>query len=515
MSAPLVELRDVFCVHRTDDGDAAALQGTTFAVQESEIVCVLGPSGAGKSTMLRVIAGLETPSAGVVNVTGQDIGRLSDRMRARLRHTQIGFLGQHPESVLPPDLRIAHAVPLPLALRGASRDEQRTRAVTLLQAAGLGDRLDALPAELSGGERQRVALCAALAHRPKLLLADEPTGELDAAAADAVRRLIAELARADGATVIVVSHDPDTAEIADRSVHIRDGRIVEDRRNGSHAFLVAPGGWLQLPPTMLAEAGIGERVRARVVEGGLIVTPAEGQPVTSASPSTTPLPVPLGRGRWDPASVELHGVTRSRGRGAARRQVLDELSMTVAQGRMTVVTGRSGTGKTTLLRLLGGLDVPDSGEVVIDGRRLEQCDAEERAALRRERIGYLPQQPSPVGFLSAHENVVLSLRLRGWDIDEAAERAAIVLAHVGLADRARQRVERLSAGEGQRVALARALASARGLVIVDEPTSRLDEGNAGAVAEMLAAAAAQDGQTVICATHDPEVIRHADEVVAL
>ena len=152
---------------------------------------------------------------------------------------------------------------------------------------------------------------------------------------------------------------------------------------------------------------------------------------------------------------------------------------------------------------------------MIDGRRLEQCDAEERAALRRERIGYLPQQPSPVGFLSAHENVVLSLRLRGWDIDEAAERAAIVLAHVGLADRARQRVERLSAGEGQRVALARALASARGLVIVDEPTSRLDEVNAGAVAEMLAAAAAEDGQTVICATHDPEVIRHADEVVAL
>ena len=515
MSAPLLELRDVFCVHRTDEGDAAALQGTTFAAQEREIVCVLGPSGAGKSTMLRVIAGLETPSAGVVNVIGQDIGRLSDRARARLRHTEIGFLGQHPESVLPPDLRIADAVGLPLALRGATPEAERTRARALLGAAGLEQRLDALPSELSGGERQRVALCAALAHRPKVLLADEPTGELDAAAADAVRGLIAELARADGATVIMVSHDPESATIADRAVHIRDGRIVEDHRNGSHAFLVAPGGWLQLPRTMLAQAGIGERVSARVVPGGLIVTPADGDPGAPTAPAPMRDRAPLGRGRWEAARVELRDVSRTRGRGAAKRSVLSDLTLAFAPGRMTVVTGRSGSGKTTLLRLLGGLDSPDDGQVLIDDRRLDQGDAEARAALRRERIGYLPQQPSPVGFLSAHENVVLSLRLRGWDADGAGERAAIVLAHVGLADRARQRVERLSAGEGQRVALARALASARGLLIVDEPTSRLDEANAGAVAEMLAAAAAEDGQTVVCATHDPEVIRHADATIAL
>ncbi len=510
----LLDLRDVFCVHRTDEGDAAALQGTTFAVQEKEIVCVLGPSGAGKSTMLRVIAGLETPSAGAVNVLGQDIGRLSDRARARLRHAHIGFLGQHPESVLPPDLRIAQAVGLPLALRGIASEQRQSRVTALLRAAGLADRADARPSELSGGERQRVALCVALAHRPRLLLADEPTGELDAAAADAVRGLIAELARADGATVVMVSHDPESASIADRSVHIRDGRIVEDSRNGSHAFLVAPGGWLQLPRKMLAQAGIGERVSARVVEGGVIVTPAEGEAI-SVAPSRLRLPTALVLGQWEPARVELRGVGRTRGRGAALRRVLDELSMTFAPGGMTVVTGRSGTGKTTLLRLLGGLDIPDEGQVLIDGRRLEVCDTEERAALRRQRIGYLPQQPSPVGFLSAQENVVLSLRLRGWETDEAGERAAIVLAHLGLADRARQRVARLSAGEGQRVALARALASARGLLIVDEPTSRLDEANAGAVAEILAAAAAEDGQTVICATHDPEVIRHAGEVVGL
>jgi putative ABC transport system ATP-binding protein len=120
-----------------------------------------------------------------------------------------------------------------------------------------------------------------------------------------------------------------------------------------------------------------------------------------------------------------------------------------------------------------------------------------------------------VGFLTAEENVVLVLRVRGWNESAAAERAAVALARVGLADRAGQRVSRLSAGEAQRVALARALASARGLLIVDEPTSRLDGVNAGAVADLLATAASEDGQTVVCATHDQDVIRRADDAVAM
>jgi putative ABC transport system ATP-binding protein len=209
--------------------------------------------------------------------------------------------------------------------------------------------------------------------------------------------------------------------------------------------------------------------------------------------------------------VEAQSLTRSYG----RRRVLDGLSARFTPGRLTVVTGRSGTGKTTLLRLLAGLDRPDTGRLLIDGDAIEREDDEQRAARRRERIGYLPQEPAPVGFLSAEENVVLALRLRGWQQHPAAARAIEVLARIGLADRARQRVARLSAGEAQRVALARALASARGLLIVDEPTSRLDETTAGVVAEMLAAVASAEGQTVVCATHDPQVIRHADEILAL
>ena len=511
MSEAVVELRDVFCVHRTNEGDAAALQGTNLELARGEVLCVLGPSGAGKSTLLRVIAGTQQPSAGVVRVLGRDISRMPARSRSRLRHELLGFLGQYTDTALSPDLRMREAVGLPLALRGAPGRERRARVDELLQAAALTGRADALPGELSGGERQRFALCAALAHRPALLLADEPTGELDDASADATRALIAELTRSSGTSVILVTHDPATAEIADRTLRIRDGRIVGDRRGGEDA-LVINGGWLRLPAELLTQAGIGRRARVQQAPGGVIVTRAAGDSVPPPPPAAEARPQPPAR--WAPAAVELRSVARTYGRGLTRRHVLSGLTHDFAPGLMTAVTGRSGAGKTTLLKLMAGLDRPSSGQVMLDGHPLGDRDGEQLASLRRERIGYLSQEPAPIGFLSAEENVVLALRMRGWDVD-AAERAAEALARAGLADRARQRVHRLSAGEAQRLALARALASARGLLIADEPTSRQDENNARAVATLLAAAAHEEGHTVICATHDPAVIRQADKVVAV
>jgi ABC-type lipoprotein export system ATPase subunit len=515
LSEAVVELCDVFCVHRTNEGDAAALAGTNLELARGEVLSVLGPSGAGKSTLLRVVAGIQPPSAGVVRVLGRDISRMSAGSRSRLRHELMGFLGQNTETVLSPDLRVRDAVMLPLVLRGVPRRERRTRVDELLEATALAERADALPGELSGGERQRFALCAALAHRPALLLADEPTGELDEASADGTRALIIDLARTNGTSVILVTHDPATAEVADRTLRIRDGRIVSDRR-GAEEALVIDGGWLRLPSDVLTQAGIGRRARVRPTPDGVMVTRAASDPgpagsAGAAAASTQPQPpVP-----WVPVQVGLRSVACTYGRGLTKRDVLGGLTHDFAPGRMTAITGRSGAGKSTLLKLVAGLGRPSSGQVMLDGHSLGDRNAEQLASLRRERIGYLPQEPVPIGFLSAEEHAVLVLRLRGWDTDAAVERAAQALTRAGLADRARQRAYRLSAGEAQRLALARALASARGLLIVDEPTSRQDENNARSVAALLVAAAHEEGQTVICATHDPAVIRRADKVVVL
>jgi ABC-type lipoprotein export system ATPase subunit len=511
VNGAVVELRDVFCVHRTNEGDAAALAGTNLELARGEVLCVLGPSGAGKSTLLRVVAGIQQPSAGVVRVLGRDIGRMPARSRSRFRHELVGFLGQYTETALSPDQRMRDAVALPLALRGMPRGERRTRVDELLQATALADRADAFARELSGGERQRFALCAALAHRPALLLADEPTGELDDASADAIRSLIVELARTSGTSVIIVTHDPATAEVADRTLRIRDGQIVGDRRGGEEA-LVINDGWLRLPPDLLTQAGIFGRARVRPAPDGVIVTRAASDSGPAEAAATAE---PQPTARWTPVRVELRAVARSYGHGPTRRQVLGGFTHDFAPGRVTAITGRSGAGKTTLLKLVAGLDRPSSGQVLVDGHPLGDSDAEHLASLRREWIGYLAQEPVPIEFLSAAENTILILRIRGWDADAAAERAAGALIRAGLADRARQRVCRLSAGEAQRLALARALASARGLLIADEPTSRQDENNARAVAALLAAAAHEEGQTVICATHDPAVIRQADKVVRL
>jgi ABC-type lipoprotein export system ATPase subunit len=502
----------VFCVHRTNEGDAAALQGTNLELGRGEVLCVLGPSGAGKSTLLRVAAGIQQPSAGVVHVLGRDIGRMPARSRSRLRHELMGFLGQHTDAALSPDLRMRDAVALPLALRGLPRRERHRRVDELLEATALTHRAHALPSELSGGERQRFALCAALAHRPALLFADEPTGELDDASADAVRALIVELARTSGTSVIVATHDPGTAEMADRTLRIRDGRIIGDRRGGEEA-LVIDRGWLRLPPDLLTQAGIGRRGRVQPAPDGVIVTRAAGDPGPPAPTAAGAPPQPPEH--WTPVHVKLCSVARIYARGTTRRHLLAGLAHEFAPGRMTAITGRSGAGKTTLLKLVAGLDRPSSGQVMLDGQPLGDLDGEQLASLRRHRIGYLSQEPVPIEFLSAEENTALILRIRGWNADAAAERAATALTRAGLADRARQRAGRLSAGEAQRLALARALASARGLLIVDEPTSRQDETNARAVAALLAAAAHTDGQTVICATHDPAVIGQADYVMAL
>ena len=508
MNDIVVELHDVFCVHRTGQGDAAALQGAELRASSGEVLGVLGPSGAGKSTLLRVIAGMQTPSAGTVRVMGREIGRQGERARAAFRYRHLGLLGQSSEGMLSPDLPVRSAVELPLMLRGQlGRRGRAARATELLETVGLRDRGRALPHELSGGERQRVALCTAVAHRPALLLADEPTGELDQLNAEMILQLIGRLATTDSMTVIIATHDQATASYAARTVTISGGRLAEETKDGERTVVVGESGWMRLPVALREHAGIGDRARAESAAGGVLVRSVG---VASRRPAGAPVMLSVSDAPAA-ARVQLCGVGFGYGR---QRRVFDALSHDFERGRMTVINGRSGSGKSTLLRLIAGLDQPDAGELTIDGRPLTELDREQLAALRRERIGYMPQEPVAVALLSALENVVLALQIRGVGVDDAARRATGLLASLALSQRTRQFVSRLSAGETQRVALARALAGGRGLLVLDEPTSRLDEANARLVAAVLGRAR-QEGQTIICASHDPLLISEADDVLAL
>jgi ABC-type lipoprotein export system ATPase subunit len=508
-----VDVHDLFRVYSTPEGDAAALQGLTLSVAEREVLVVLGPSGSGKSTLLRVLAGHERPSAGTARVFGTDLTPLSNRGLGQYRAGVLGYVEQHYSRSLDPDLTARDLVGIQLGLAGAPREERRRRADELLERVGLGNKRDARPADLSGGEQQRIAVCAALAHRPRLLLADEPTGELDAASATLVYTLIGELAREHGCTTVVVSHDVESTSIADRTVRVRDGRVSEEagaNAAGDKALVIGRGGWLRLPEELLLRAGIGERARAVLGEDGIVVTP------TGAPPAESAAPVERADARVDGRVVaQLRGVEQRFGRGAQETTVLAGLDASFGAGRLVAVTGPSGSGKTTLLHLLAGLKDPTAGEVLVLGRKLADLDREERAHLRRESIAVIGQDPGLTPFLSARENVELALALRELDAETSHERALDALAAVGLAERAEQRAARLSAGERQRVAIARALAAGPSLLLADEPTARLDEANALTVGALFARLARETGAAVVCATHDPLVVEQADDEVSL
>jgi ABC-type lipoprotein export system ATPase subunit len=498
-----IDVRDVFRVHQTAEGDAAALQGLSLKVREGETVTVLGPSGSGKSTFLRILAGLDRPSAGTVRVFGTELAKLPARDVARYRTRSVGYADQHYARALSPELTARELVGLELGLAGATAAERNHRADELLERVGLADRRDARPAELSGGEQQRVAVAASLAHRPRLFLADEPTGELDAESARLVYATIGELIRAERCTAVIVSHDPESAAIADRLVRIRDGRVSEESGGElrEESIVVGKGGWLRLPEELLRRSGIRTHANARLEGRSIVVS---GNEATDDPPATSTAAAP---------AVEMAEVAALRRvtKGYGDRTVLDKLDASFQSSSVTAVMGPSGSGKTTLLHVLAGLELPDSGDVEVLRTQVSALDRAGRAALRRDHIGYVGQQPGLVPTLSALENVELALALRGLPSDRARE----TLVAVGLEDRAEQRVSRLSTGERGRVAIARALAPRPELLLADEPTSRLDQANAIAVGTLFARLARDFGAAVVCATHDPLLIEQVDETLRL
>ncbi len=225
MSGAIVEARNVSKVFPMPAGPVTALRDVSLRIERGEYIGVVGPSGCGKSTLLHILGVVDVPSSGGVHFEDREIGSLSDAERSRLRLRQIGFVFQR--FFLLPMLTAWENVELPQAEAGIGRAERRERTRELLEYVGLAARAGHRPSELSGGEMQRVAIARALANRPRLLLADEPTGELDQATGDHIISLIDRL-HADGMAVVVVTHDPAVAARAHRLLRMRDGAIVEE-----------------------------------------------------------------------------------------------------------------------------------------------------------------------------------------------------------------------------------------------------------------------------------------------
>lgn len=224
-TSPLIRLDGITKVFLTDEVETHALAGIHLQIRRGEYVSIAGPSGCGKSTLLSILGLLDTPSEGAYWLNEQSVAELGFAERARIRNREVGFIFQSFNLI--GDLTVYENVELPLTYRGMSGAERRERVEEALEKVGMAHRVKHYPAQLSGGQQQRVAVARALAGHPSILLADEPTGNLDSKNGEAVMELMRELHR-EGATICMVTHDPRFARHADRTVHLFDGRIVEE-----------------------------------------------------------------------------------------------------------------------------------------------------------------------------------------------------------------------------------------------------------------------------------------------
>jgi ABC-type lipoprotein export system ATPase subunit len=515
-------------IYSGDGLEVQALQGLDLIVEEGELTAVVGASGSGKSTLMNILSGLDAPTAGAVRVAGNDLGSLRPRERLAYRRRVTGFVWQQAARNLFPYLTSQQNVTLPMRLAGTGRRERARRADELLETFGVAHCARRTPGQMSGGEQQRVAIAAALANRPSLLLADEPTGELDTEAAAGVFEALRTANEELGVTILLVSHDPAMAARVRRVVAIRDGRTStevlrhdmtdESGTAATHAVeyaIMDRAGRVQFPREMTAPLGMRHRVRLESMPGHIAVWPDQKQP--DEKPATQAEPEILLPDAPPPGEVlaEVRDVTRTFGTGELATRALRGVSFTVREGQFVVVHGRSGSGKTTLLNILGGLDLPTAGTVSAAGRDLTTAGDRDRTAFRRDEVAFVFQSFGLIPMLSAAENVGIPLRIRGVPRAEREERVRMMLNVVGLSQHALHRPNELSGGQQQRVAIARALAGRPRLLIADEPTGQLDHETGQQVIRLLRTVVRSEGLTAIVATHDPELIGLADAAIRI
>lgn len=446
-------------VYRSSSGEVRALRDVTASIPSGAVTALVGPSGSGKSSLLRLIAGIDTPTAGRITVQGHEIGRASARARRHLRRGPVAYVYQRPTDNFIDHLTVGEH--LDLASRGGATGVDGAE---LLDALGIGDRADHLPDELSGGEQQRAAFAQALATGARLVVADEPTAELDTVSAEGVLDRIRALSDR-GIGFVIGTHDPDVMAIAHGRLELEHGR-VKGSAPEEHPTDLIPFEPIRWP---------GDGAPAWWDDGG-----SEGVP-----------------------TVDLQGVTKSYPHGDEVVHAVRDVSLSVASGEMVGVVGRSGSGKTTLLNLVAGWEVPDLGVAQVPGGSNPSWSD----------LAVVPQRLGLMDELSVEENVRYPARLAGT-LPAMADLADDLIHRLGLAGFGRRYPKETSLGEQQRTALARALALAPRVLIADEPTAHQDAGWVERMMDVMRDAASR-GTTCLIATHDRTLAPALDRVVTM
>ena len=443
--------KDVVKTYRLPGSEVRALRGVSAEFPRGALTAVVGPSGSGKSTLLRLVSGLDRPDSGQVEIGGRRVSSSGAAARRRLRQREVTFVFQRPSDNFIPYLTVREHL-------GLAGEHEDARIAEVLGSFGLEHRADHLPAELSGGEQQRAALAQAVAARAGVVVADEPTAELDVASARELIRVIRELTET-GISVVVATHDRALGRAAAHVVPLDHGIVTATRRSASGA---PPWG---MPGPEVPAPDTGKEVL--VEAGDLTKSYARGDEVVHAVAGAT---------------FELH------------------------PGEIVGLIGRSGSGKTTLLSILAGWEEPDGGRLAWPGGGGSTSSAWEQIAIVPQHLGLIDE-------LSVRANVELPLRL-GGGLAAGSSRLDELFDGLGLSGLEDRYPSEISVGEQQRTALARALIVSPRLLLADEPTGHQDQASSRSMFEAFAAAA-QTGTCCLVATHNEAIRPYLDRMLLM
>jgi putative ABC transport system ATP-binding protein len=456
-----VRCEGIVRTYRTPSGEVQALRNVSAQLPAGVVTAVIGPSGSGKSSLLRLIAGIDRPSGGSVFVQGHEIGRASVHARRRLRRDVVAYVFQRPSANFLADLTVREH--LRVAAGEGPGEEQL---VAILDSLEIGHRADHLPSELSGGEQQRAAFAQALASGARIVVADEPTAELDSLSGAYILARLRALAR-EGVTFVIATHDPDVIAAAGHGIHLDHGRLREAT---------------SVPPR--------SREAATVHDGAALRWPQDDLPEWEEA--------------YDPGPVvSLRDVTKTYGHGEEAVHAVRGVSLSASRGEIVGLVGRSGSGKTTLLSITAGWEPADGGAIATPGDGSPTWSD----------IAVVPQRLGLMDELSVRENVEYPARLAGG-LHDRADLIDDLLEAFGLHGLSRRYPNEISLGEQQRTALARALVLRPRLLIADEPTGHQDAGWGRKIFDVLADAASL-GTCCLVATHDRTLAPLMDRVISM
>lgn len=537
---PLLQLRDVVKVYTTGSGGFTALNGITLDIFQGEFLGITGKSGAGKTTLLNMISGVSTLTSGEVfftnfqNGSGQNehdrlaVRAMTENELALWRGRNLGIVYQSFE--LLPQMDLVSNIMIPQDFTGSFRPRiSRDKALELLELVELSEHANKKPSQISGGQKQRVAIARALVNDPPVILADEPTGNLDTVTAETIFQIFERLVE-KGKTIVMVSHDATLATRFSRWVKISDGEIVEtstpEKAGGIRSqsqppdgtITAANGGNGKSPLKADEDKSVPDDQQGnRAEEPGIL---EENKTTKNISGSEAETLLPKQSRSQHPAAdtdlaVVLRDVIKTYSNAAGEFPALKGINLQMKYGQFISIVGKSGSGKSTLLNMLTGIDHPTSGEVIIGGERIYEMTESQRALWRGKNVGIVFQFFQLLPTLTLLENTMLPMDYCNiYPVHERPAKAMELLKMVGLENHAFNLPGAVSSGQQQSAAIARALATDPQIIVADEPTGNLDSRSADTILALFKELAAR-GKTILLVTHDPSFTKRTQQTVIL